>query len=243
MAETVLVLPVILLLLLMLLFYGISMARLQRASGQDRYEAWRRVHYGFGPRAHGLSTITNVPYEGIDHINTTFWKNGAEDIGYAYSRFFPDDTRDAMIDEAGRASLDAGDYTDQLLNHALPHGSTFGFDTTFVHRSDLLDTDTISHGHTRIGSEWKYVDGVRQRHDGEWVQTQPYGRDDTEWWRIGHVTPGDTIRYVFMEDLDQPLESPADSGNRIAIAVRGYYRWFPGYRGPDVDYYFANRNR
>ncbi len=241
MAETVLILPVILVLLLMLLFYGYSVTRLQRASMPDRYEAWRRVHYADGPRAGGLSTTQFPAYAGTDHINATFWNDRARTITHGTTSNFPNETREAMIDGASRASVDAGRYADNLLYNELPHGITARFGTTHDHQLGLIQSEAlvgpISHSHTRIGTEWKYVDGMIERDDGKWVHIQPiHGLDDQgRFLRISPVNIGHAVRDTFLLALDEPMRQIGR--DRVSGVVRGYYQRFPGYVGPDVDYH------
>ena len=49
MTETVLSLPLILLILALLVFFGLNMQRLQRVAVVDRYEAWRQIVDAPGP--------------------------------------------------------------------------------------------------------------------------------------------------------------------------------------------------
>lgn len=239
MMETVLVMPIILILLLFLLYYGLSLTNLQRASVQDRYEAWRMVHYGYGPRASGHDMTTHPVYAGTDQINETFWFGTAEAMSHRTSTRFPEDTRERMVDEARRASFDAGNYAEHVLYRELRHGRTVGLSTTFTYDSAYLQGDIynspVVHHHTRIGTEWKYMDGYWRRDDGQWIYAQPYHRSDPDLSRLGPENNGDAIRFVFLMDLDEPMRQATGF---IASVVRSYYRQFPRYIGPDVDYQF-----
>jgi len=229
MIETVLTLPFVIILLLMILFYGWSMTRLQRASVQDRYEAWRQVYHGYGPRVTGHDPDDPDPYHGTEQINDAFWAGGADALRYDRGQAFPDDTRDQLKGLADQASEDAGLAAAYLLEEQLPHGRWMRFDTTHDTRSPLLEQlgGPIRHAHTRIGNEWKYANAVRLRDDDVWVADAP------------RVTPGDLVRDQFVLDLDRPLEPIANSSaHKVARVIRWYYRGFPGYVGPDVDYQF-----
>jgi len=239
MMETVLIMPIIFLLLLFLLYYGLSLAQLQRASVQDRYEAWRMVHYGYGPRASGLDMTTHPAYDGTGQINNTFWAGNADAITHGTNTRFPEDTRQRMLDEARRASADSGNYAEHLLYRELRHGRRVWFATTEEHDSAYLQGDVynspVQHAHARIGTEWKYMDGLWLRDDGQWVYLQPYHRSDPDLARLGPENNGDAVRFVFLLDLDDPMRQATGS---IADVVRTYYRRFPQYVGPDVDYQF-----
>ncbi len=224
MIETVLTLPFVFILLLMILFYGWSMTRLQRASVQDRYEAWRQVYYGYGP-----AVVNNDATQ----INQAFWDGTADALTPDTGGVFPNDTRDEMKDLADEASRDAGIAAAYLLDHELPHGRSVRFDTTHHTRSPLLEnlSGPIRHRHIRIGNEWKYANSVTQRSDDVWIESAP------------SVTPGDLVRDEFLLELDQPLEPIASgSADKVARVVRWYYRGFPAYLGPDVDYQYPTQN-
>lgn len=216
MIETVLTLPIIMVLLLMLLYYGWSMARLQRAAMVDRYEAWRQVYNAPGPAI----TSSN------SQINQAFWSNQAIGITDTSPGLLPDDTRDELVALAAAGSPEAGDLADALLYDVLPHGRSIRFTTSHDAMSEAVEAihGPIRHTHTRIHNEWKFANGVRLS-GGAWEEAPP------------RVTPGMMVANTFMTELDPQLESIAggDSG-AAASGVRGFYTRFPGYTGPEVDF-------
>jgi len=227
MTETVLILPIIMFLLAVMVFFGWGMLRVQRASVMDRYEAWRQVYHGYGP-----AVVSDDPDTAVDEqtlqVNDTFFDGRADAIAYAGvnrdDRYLQERLRGYAAGQDRAAGVLAARFTERW-----PSGRRVTFTTTHVPEVPLwtIFGDDIRHGHTRIGHEWKYVNRVSLDSHGDWVYTGP------------RVTPGSIVPQTFFPGFDASL-SGARGG--LAQTIRRYYHLkHPGYVGPDVDKQFPNR--
>ena len=210
MMELVLVLPLLVLVVSLLFFFGINLRRYQATAAMDRYEAWRRVAEADSPT-------------GASAFNTMFLKDQADRIDWTATNVYPGDALDQWVDTTQTQSLDAGAYLDTLLD-TFPVGQRVAMDTTHASSIPLWQrlAGTISHQHTRIGNEWKHRNAVTLDDDGQWT------------YAGSRVHPAQVIRDVFLVDLDSQLQPYDDAGNGLASVLRRFYLSYPGYYGPEV---------
>lgn len=212
MTETVLVLPIVLVVLALLLMLGRSMARLHSVSIMDRHEAWRQVAHAPGP---GTGA-------GQGQLNDAFLRGEAERIEAQVDGYFPETPRRWRVNAAEQYSGEAGALAEDAMAR-WPRGRRVRFATTFGSsmplEGELGLTGPMRHGHVRMENEWKFVNGLRyDSADVRWVPTGP------------RVSVMGVLGDRYLEALDQRLTV----GNEVAEVIRGLYARVPGYGGPMV---------
>jgi hypothetical protein len=221
MSEMVLVVPLLVVVLALLTYFGRGMVRVQHASVMDRYELWRQIGGAsdggnpWGPHA------ANNDYE---QLNQTFFGGNASTIAAGDNApAFPDDAQQEMIERAGAYSPDGQNMLRRLFDN-LPGGGSISLSTTHDNRVKLFEPfeGPINHAHTRIGNDWRFVNGQARQTDESWVPSDP------------RVTHNLLVVSEFFSEFDQQMESMGQAGNRYASMLRGLYRAQPGYAGPDV---------
>jgi len=261
MTETVLVLPLVLIVLALLFFFGSAMTRWQRSSVTDRYEAWRQAQYAPGP---GLGFGKGpVEFEDSELLNEAFFAGNAErvEVGGRAGRVRVSLITDLVAEEAAlRAPVSVFPHydpesADQMVRdraRSLPawwridleteHTSTVPFYQRFA--------GTVKHQSTVIDGDWSYGSWIEQRYRGD---RKSLG---TMLTRYVHFI-GDDDRYdgdiypdlddlhphgvlgvyqtFYTEGLDWQLRTlDEDLDNRYAHKARVTYLGFPAYRGPQI---------
>jgi hypothetical protein len=181
MIEMVLVLPVVLLLLALTFFFGWAMDNQQRVITAARYASWKSVY-----QRHGVSG---------ERLDEAFFQGRQAAPGADYGGG-PDQTRVDYVDEAYRASSEAGDLVDHLVN-GLPRGSVARARATFA----------TGHG------VWSRFEGAIRR---------THGRDGVE-WRRGQAWLAGTLREGCFRPLDDALDGVEAPGDDLAEQVRRLY--------------------
>jgi hypothetical protein len=219
MSEMVLAMPFLVLILLLLFFFGRGLVRAQRVAVMDRYEAWRQA-----------SADAPGPHAQIDDghtlLNQTFYGGNADAIDYDGADLFPPDAPRELIAEAAAFATRA--KTVELVNDVYDQFAR-GRSVRFRARHDeaikaIRDMDLVrpvASRHTRLGHDWRFANGWRRDSDGEW---EP---------RTGGTSMLGPLRDVFYPAFDDQLESLA-SNNSLARMLRGMYLNEPAYRGPEV---------
>lgn len=224
MGEMVLVLPLLMLILALLIFFGRGVVRGQHAQVMDRYEAWRSVSAAPGPAAQGA---TDNP-----QLNQLFFGANAESIEYDLSSYFPGLAGDELTRAAAAVNAPNEYHLSELVETSLRYndrGRTVTFNTQHANRRRVWERfdQPTRHRHTRLGNDWAHVNGWNADADQQglggtanWRRTGPYGPN---------VLP--PLRDIFYPDFDADL---ANVGNPLADAIRGLYLSRPGYAGPTV---------
>ncbi len=218
MVETLLALPIIMLILGLLFYVGRAMSRLQGAETMARYETWRqadRVPDDEGPHADAAT--------GHRLLNDTFLAGRADAIDHGVGDRFSTDAVDELADAVELASEPAGLLLEALRNH-LPHGRTTRQETehTTASRLGRLFDGPVQKAHTRADHDWRFVNGWDAL-TSPWTPGPPYARNH------------EAIRDVFFPDYDEALHALAADGNPLAAAMRRLYLQHEGYRGPTVE--------
>ena len=224
-AETVLVMPFIMVALMLIVYLGWNFRRLAQITNMDRYSVWEATTPGSpGPDAQGLIQQDRNP-----RLNNAFYGLNSDQAvrlnelrdGHVYTPQGHEDLRDRQSDETYA-------YFEAFLE-TNPRALRQRFSATHTHdvNVDLLglsDLTRNSHGHSRMNGEWRYVNGIR--YNGSKGKWEPGSR---------RVSPGAALRDVFFAELDEGLEPyDNDSDNNLAGAIRDFYFSYPGYRGPEV---------
>ncbi|MEO0475687.1 MAG: hypothetical protein AAF085_06940 [Planctomycetota bacterium] len=226
MAETVLVMPFIMIAIMLIVYLGWNFRRTAQVTNMDRYAVWESVTPGApGPDAQGMAQDIRNP-----RLNNAFFSlNGdqANDLDELREtqgvRYLPEghrDLRDQQVDETYS-------YFDEFLERN-PTGLRQRFSARHNQSMNtqllgLSDLNRNSTGHARLNGDWRFANGVRYNSDkGKW---EPGNQ---------RVVPGEALREVFFAEMDDGLERYDDGENNLAGAIRDFYLAYPGYVGPEI---------
>ena len=216
MAETVLVLPLIVAVLSLMIFFGWAMRRLDQVVVLDRYEAWREVTHAPGPAPVGEHT---------SELNQTFFAGRAQRITLAGQIAYPSGARQTLLDDAARMSVQVGQLAQSALSH-FPRTREVAEQTTQNSQVPFWQqfAGPLGHHHVRLDNEWKYVNRLH------------LSPDDEQWHPVAKptLTLAPSLRQVFFPTLDGQLTSLAGSGNPIARSMKDAYALEPPYVGPKL---------
>ena len=217
MAEMVLVTPLIMVVLVLILYFGWNMRRLARVTNMDRYVVWKQTTPGSpGPA-------------GVSELNDAFFGDNSDQA----SELDPQDRSsrtavpDAHIELLEELADESYSYYDLLLDDN-PTGIYGRISVQHEQFSPLLERimgDSLRNptGHRRLNGDWRFADGVR------------YNTSKSKWEPNGRrISPGPSLRDIFFIDLDEELASSSENGNPLAEATRDFYTVYPGYLGPDI---------
>jgi hypothetical protein len=216
MVEAVLVLPFILFILALIIYFGFQMERFQRATMMDRYESWLGATRAPGPSA-GLDN------RGVNDMNRLFFGGDLADaLIHEPTPYFPREPHEYWRNTAGFNNSQAGTLADDYFD-TFPRGRSSRFYVRHDTSIPLYDAfeGPLRHRHTRMDTDWRFVNGIRFDSEDGWVPSEP------------RVTPGDSVREVFYDQFDGRLQVYADE-NDLAEAIRSFYLNYPGYGGPTV---------
>ncbi len=241
MMETVLVMPLLLVILSLVFYFGRLAIRVQHDQVMARYEVWRQVHDANGP-------ASDAP-GGHFTLNHTFFGGQAESISHTIADgAFPYDPYEDLVDAASGMSVDAADLTHAILyrpntdTHRLPHGRREGFRVSYSTNVPLwsrLDGPIDRH-HARIEHEWVFSNSPRSGAN-EWTGYNSTGHHHLRAAR--DVFLADFDAQLDALDGDTDLEYNSDDTQRpteellAALIRRLYLRVYlqePGYGGPIV---------
>lgn len=246
MSEMVLVLPLILFVLVMLLFFGRGMVRVQHALVMDRYATWRQVYASPGP----AWTLE----QGTDAYNQTFFGGKAQSIGRDLSDELPNDAERELSQLIGDVHPEAQIMVDEV-HETLPGGLTTRFRTLHANTQKVYEpfVRPVRHAHTRLAGDWKFVNSFRDMTDRGWRdfendpvthawppenavmgQWQPWPSHGAWWPRGLPVSLLLAVREALFDDLDTALENIQNNDNPLAAELRNVLVREPGYGGPTV---------
>jgi len=210
MTEMVLVLPLVLVIFALLMFAGREYMRVQRAHVADRYVAWQESAYADGPS------------RGLDHseINDVFFGGSADQLDMTRTGVFPTQAGDELTNLAATYSQDARDFTEAAVD-TLPAGVSIeiGVDYTTEVPFEQRLLQTIRHRHTRMHTDWRAANGVREYAPYGWIGAGPGSNHNA------------AHRDVFYREIDRDL-ADMSGGNQVASHLRSLYTAQPGYQGP-----------
>lgn len=254
MMETVLVLPLVLLILALLFFFGRLVVSINTAQQIARYEAWRHSIGGSGPKGQLTSAADET-----EQLHDTFVGDDAVELTHYIAtgdEAFPVNAHEELIGEADGVSEDAGTLAEALVyepesdEERMPNGHQEGFVVDYPLNFPLagrVDRE-VMRMQARIGHEWRFSSSQTACAD-EWRG----GRESDHHPRA--------IRDVFymdfdagLDDLDGDTDTEYDEGNDdeeddpgtgsdetqrfnnevLAGFIRSLYLERPSYRGPIV---------
>ncbi|MCC6682591.1 MAG: hypothetical protein IT445_16955 [Phycisphaeraceae bacterium] len=215
MTETVLSLPLILLILALLIFFGQNMQRLQRVAVVDRYEAWRQIVDAPGPKTDNA-------------LNTVFFGGNAPSLKVYPTVGYFTDTQDFLVSEAQLTSDQASAWMATMFDE-LPGSISMQAKATFEQPVKALSkfTGPIIHHHTVLDGDWRYAPWA------EWRQEVDRTLPVVDFWPA--------LRDEFIMTLEDRLEPLASSGNDLATTLRRCYLNPVAYRGPGDENYWPQK--
>jgi hypothetical protein len=232
MMEMALVLPFIVLIIALLLFFGRGIMRVEHAQVVDRYEAWRIAENAPGAGAYrGGPSYNPVPDPDGQLMNQAFFWKTAQWVRGSVNATFPAQAGDDLKQAGDNHSTDAGNLISDALDQ-FSSGVSVQFNTQ--HPSTLRVyqrfESPVRHQHTRIGNDWKYVNGWMWRlsnQGGEWVQTA----GDNDAWMLDVVH----ARFLKNSDGSRGLDDVAStlSDNPFGTYFSDVYQYRPPYQPPN----------
>lgn len=215
MMETVLVLPFLVFILLLVMFFGRGVARVQHTQVMDRYEAWRLAAQSPGPSAN--------QNEGNPQMNILFFGEAAKSIDFNSSNYFPTDAPVSLQSAGQQFSTDTGALVD-LAYQNFARGVRVEFKTS--HQTDTRLWQRfevpITHSHTRLDHDWKFVNGWR-------VQNNQWEPNGTGPWMLSPP-----VRDLFFQRFDNDMTAMVNQGNQLAAILQSVYSARPAYVGPNI---------
>ena len=224
MVETVLVLPIIMVVMVLILYLGWNVRRLEKTTQMDRYVAWRMAMPGTpgpGPSQEDDHATLNDAFFTLDN-NDTATSLSANHLNWTRRQYEAHDLLLTQLTEE-----DFAYYQEFLEEH--PATIYVRFQAEHEPFSPLLEQMGMSNA-TRNGTgfrvrngDWRFADGIRFS-------------GSLQKWEPGHrrITPHPALRDVFYAQFDDELEPLVQAQNFLAEATQLFYLDYPGYSGPDV---------
>lgn len=215
MTETMLALPFIMLILLLVFYFGRGANWVQHATVMPRFEADRRA------------LAQGVPYTrqggGLSHslLNEVFFSNTAQSISVTDNDNYPGGAMNDLRTAEQARSEDAGILAQTLAGY-FPSNLSMSVVTSHASTIPLwnLWDRPVHTGFLRPGSDWQFAP-----HWNDWMQNWSR-RSAGNGWLLHNAHD------AFMTSLDETLADTISQGNTLARNVRDYYWRRPGYRGP-----------
>lgn len=214
MTETVVSLPLILLLLAMMVYFGLNMQRWQRASMSSRYEAWRQMDDG----VHSLTMLE----DDAERIDELFLAGNAEEVTVNVSFGRATAAEQMLKDEAARISPDALDWMETMLSLA-PGTRGVGVTASYETPEGIMSrfAGPLRHHHVVLDGDWLYAPQL-------YLRGSDRPRDMV--WPVIHE--------VFYEDMAARFDPLVSGGNGVAGSIWSQHVIVPWYNGPgDEDYW------
>ncbi|MEM8737987.1 MAG: TadE family protein [Planctomycetota bacterium] len=235
MLEALLVLPFIMVLLAIVIYFGFAFERLQRTVIADRYEATRGAARAPGPST-GIDASASTR-----ELRRTFYAGDDVTLTFEPSDFFPIEPTEALQTAAADLEPDAGRLYNQYFS-LFPRGRSirlFADGDSSVPLWDRLFTLPVRHRHTVMDTDWRFFNHVTR--DNLWYDDEtkteqlilePRTAEGTP-ENLPTLGPGQAVRETFYSDFDRRL-APLASGNPVAERLQSFYTLYPTYRGPEV---------
>lgn len=242
MIEAVLVLPFIMFILSLVIYFGLSMQEFQRTAMVDRYESWRG-----SSRAPGPSTGLNENAPTLE-LRETFFTGKDVTLTVEPTDYFPVEAHDEWQIAASRVEDGAGRLVGRYFQD-LPRGRSLRFFASSEYGIPLwerLFPESTRHRHTVMDTQWRFVNQVIESEDNEW-----YDDRISRYERIRPVSsqdsatppptlgPAVSVREEFYADFDRRIDL-LGPGNTITQRLQEFYQVYPNYWGPSVDPQFQN---
>ncbi len=236
MIEALLVLPLIMFVLSLVVYFGFAMERMQRGMMVDRYESWRGAAKAPGPSTGVTASASTRP------LRELFFAGDDPTLSFEPSDFFPIEASDALERAASNESTGAGALSNQYFQE-FPRGRSMRFFVSSPTGSELWDRllpGSIPHRHTVMDTDWRFMNYVieaDQWYDDRSGVTQPIRaspRSTRGTVTIPSQTPSSAVRETFYADYDRRLD-PLRGGNPLAERLQDFYLVYPQYWGPLIE--------
>ncbi|MEM7626151.1 MAG: TadE family protein [Planctomycetota bacterium] len=242
MIEALLVLPIVMFILSLVVYFGLSMQDFQRTVMVDRYESWRG-----SSRAPGPSTGLNENAPTLE-LRETFFAGRDLRLTVEPTDFFPVEAHDDWQSAASGVDLGAGRLAGRYFQD-LPRGRSMRF---FVRQDwgvplwEELFPGSTRHRHTVMDTQWRFVNQVLELGDNRWYddrvaayeRIRPTSSQDTA-TPPPTLGPADSVREEFYADFDRRIDL-LGPGNTIAQRLQEFYQVYPNYWGPEVEAQYQN---
>jgi hypothetical protein len=182
--EFVFSLPLFVLVLALTFFFGYAMMNQQHVRSADRYVVWRDVHRG--------------NHVDANQIKLRFFREDTEHVDI-HRRGGPHETRRELADVASSWSVEAGEFSEEMIVNRFPHGKYRRVSAEFPTEVPL----------------WSWFTGSIRNH---------HARDTVE-WRRRQAGLSSTIRDSYLLDLTESLENINSPGDSLANEIRGVIRY------------------
>jgi hypothetical protein len=246
MIETVLVLPLLLLITALVFFFGRGLVRAQHAQVMAGYGAWR--------------TAAEAPDPSTDaQLNTVFFADHADEVASVAWGEALADAPDLLTTAAGNRTPDAQLLAQEVFER-LPGPACARYKTTHRNSVPLFErfSGPLRLSHTRPGNDWRYANGMVDMQDHSWRNFgwwsriiaypwspdsphnvygywQPWPGHGTWWYAPSNVSILPAASRVFDTDLAQRLEPYLTQGNPLARELSNLFSLTPyRYIGPTV---------
>ncbi|MEX2672997.1 MAG: hypothetical protein WD294_12905 [Phycisphaeraceae bacterium] len=243
MTEFVLVMPMLMLVLALLFYFGSLGVRVQQGSAMARYEVWRAAMEGTGPAVEADGAADQLRAAFFPGQQSTVQQTLSEDV-------FPVAPYRQLLDSAESESGDAARLAWAWLHEgAGSYRQRRGVGERYEVRHDQAaqqwgrigsvagegenpERFPIRRGQGRISGDWAYVE--------DWRAASPDWLSDLE----GSPAAVDATRDAFLESLDLLMEAEARSQawrtgrtpeQTLSGLMRSFYLKTPRYLGPTVN--------
>ncbi|MEM1212087.1 MAG: TadE family protein [Planctomycetota bacterium] len=218
MTETILALPLLMVILALIALFGFAFERYQRTAMATRHAAWTQVLAN-----HPLGDAQSAGSLDPDLDDAFFETDPAESLEWS-RRAVVTEANAPLREWAEDLDDDARDYVNRFLD-GQPEGVRVGVAVEHASTVPLWDDfmGPLRQTHRLLNGNWRFADGVHDTSD-PWdsYYTGPFRR------------PGEPLAEAFFRDFDDTLQDYADRDNDFADSAIDFYRRTPGYDGPSV---------
>ncbi|MCG3180090.1 MAG: hypothetical protein BIFFINMI_02444 [Phycisphaerae bacterium] len=189
--EFTLLLPVLMIILLMMVYFGHSMVRKQNVIVTDRHLTWRYANQLGDP----------VNSAGQDDLKLNLFDRDVAEVTHDGGHGSPSAASATLVSETNRISSDAGGFADTVINHRFPRSQWLTVWASFLPQTLPMDQfqqagQEIGDTHVREGLPWRYQnpnaniwEPIRDR----WIQSF-----DTQMTGVGGSGLVGTVRNLYL---------------------------------------------
>ncbi|MEM6553225.1 MAG: TadE family protein [Planctomycetota bacterium] len=218
MTETILALPLLMVILALIALFGFAFERYQRTAMATRHAAWSQILTDH-PLAGAQSTGTVDPA-----LDASFFQTDAAESLQWERQSVVTEANAPLREWADTLDDDARDYVERYLEQQ-PEATRVGLAVEHASSVPLWDDfmGPLRQTNRLLNGNWRFADGVGDNPDPwETYYTGPFRR------------PGEPLAEAFFQDFDDAMQTYADRGNDFADSAIDLYRRTPGYDGPSV---------
>ncbi|MEM6749764.1 MAG: hypothetical protein AAGA57_06815 [Planctomycetota bacterium] len=234
MSETLLVLPLLLVIFSLMFFLGLNIKRLERATMLGRYEARRQASTADGPiygQPEDREAVRTLFFESSRKITVSVENENEFVLGEPLEEAW----RAALVDAQGARASEVLDEYVELL----PRGRFVRVRVDTDDRVPLwreLTSGRLEHATSMVGSQWRFADALGpegNEYGGVYRRSPEYdGPYEREMFAPSML--GDSWLEVYAPAFRDALDPFVESGNVYAAAVSNWLIGSPGYFGPDL---------